>query len=378
VCRLQFRRALPSIVKAGVLLSTEIVSCSEFNEPVACAIHSPVDLLEITLTKHENNNEITVPLVLPLLTKATDSGTRVGWVTPSECGEYSLMVQRKSNSSACSCTILPFKTAPFKVVSERNRSNDTVGQYIPPLLWNYRPLRCGVSTVLLKEEYGTTIGSHIYDSSVVLMKYIEQSPDTIASIFGSRVAGCHNVLELGSGCGVAGIWLSSYQSQSMLSQRISGNETNADEVLQPGQNGVCSVYLTDMKSQLPLLSHNVTLNQPQVNSTVVQMHCSELDWGSEEHIATFSETLKGAPLRLIIAGDVFYDRAAAKMFVNVVRRLSTPGVTKILVAQKLRKNSENAAVALIDEEQLRRDFGYDSIELVREEADVRVWLMTAS
>jgi predicted nicotinamide N-methyase len=210
------------------------------------------------------------------------------------------------------------------------------------------------------------------------MKYIEQSPDTIASIFGSRVAGCHNVLELGSGCGVAGIWLSSYLSQSMLSRRISGNETNADEVLQPGQNGVCSVYLTDMKSQLPLLSHNVTLNQSQVDSTVVQMQCSELDWGSEEHIATFSETLKGAPLRLIIAGDVFYDRAAAKMFVYVVRRLSTPGVTKILVAQKLRKNSENAAVALIDEEQLRRDFGYDSIELVREEADVRVWLMTAS
>jgi predicted nicotinamide N-methyase len=80
---------------------------------------------------------------------------------------------------------------------------------------------------------------------------------------------------------------------------------------------------------------------------------------------------------LIIAGDVFYDREIAQLFAALVKQVSTPGVTKVLVAQKLRKNADNVAVAMISEAEIRVMFGYESIALVRAEADVLLWSMLA-
>ena len=78
---------------------------------------------------------------------------------------------------------------------------------------------------------------------------------------------------------------------------------------------------------------------------------------------------------MIAAGDIFYDRGIVELFKQLVHRLSTPGVTVILVAQKLRENAQGEAVALINEEEIRSIFTFCSVELVRQEANVLIWYM---
>jgi hypothetical protein len=341
--------------------------------------------------------------------------TKVTLTFPTVPGSYSLSVS--ANNTITDWIVLPLETEPFLVVSEEEYSAKWAGQYIPKLLSCYRSVECNGRSVRVKEEYGSTIGSHIYDSSIVIMRHLQEhfdntfgtahaAPATVGvdSAAIATVRTPFTILELGAGCGLAGIWCA-----QMLSDRLSlerpgdGSEARGEvgeeeravqapeklsvdaDACEPGndreddaQRCRYQVHLTDKGNQLPLLTQNV-----QQATTTCPLHpavhtlCAELDWSSAAQITAYIVSLAGAPVNLIIAGDVFYDREIAQLFASLVRRVSTPGVTRVLVAQKLRKNADNIAVALIGEQEIREAFGYEDIVLVRAEADVLLWSMLA-
>jgi predicted nicotinamide N-methyase len=304
--------------------------------------------------------------------------------------------------------VLPLETEHFLIVSEQEYASKWAGQYIPKLLCCYRTVVYNDRSIRVKEEYGSTIGSHIYDSSIIIVRhlqeYLEDAFDHAHAVNAVDAAGRNadtrspvTVLELGAGCGLVGIWCAQILSGQLSTEgptRVTvhteqdraaeGQAARVVEQLSADDRPRCSkaldcryqVHLTDKANQLPLLAYNVQqANAASPPHDAVRTLCIGLDWSSTAQISAYQASLAGAPVDLIVAGDVFYDREIARLFAMLVRQVSTPGVTKVLVAQKLRKNADNIAVALIGETELRAMFGYDSIALVRAEADVLLWSM---
>lgn len=218
----------------------------------------------------------------------------------------------------------------------------------------------------LQEEYGVGIGSHIYDSAVVLMRYLAGVDAMSAN--GIDVRNRHDTaIELGSGCGLVGLFLGFFFD---------------------------SVFLTDKSSQMPLLEANVARNQHKVRRPC-HYHTKALNWSSQRDCDSIICACKGQEregggitrsVDLIVAADVLYDRDAAESLVALLLKLMTsvnqgeeesgngsergePKVAPVaLIAQKMR-GEEAVDMATLVPAQLRP-------ELVYEEYAVKVWLLT--
>jgi len=211
--------------------------------------------------------------------------------------------------------MLSLFTEKFKVVS----AEGLVTSDRQALLGCYR--RYFDPTIIVREEYGATLGSHVYDSTIVMMHFLKEK---FASMPSLEFQG--TVLELGSGCGLLGFWLASFYTK---------------------------VYLTDKSSQMKMLRENTELNGPEMAEKVC---CAELEWGDglgfggefktspsgpalRERISSHQLQL---PLKLIVAADVFYDRKAANALFQVLDDFTTAATIpppRIILAQKLRSDT---------------------------------------
>lgn len=265
----------------------------------------------------------------------------------------------ESGTNNTSYLILPVQSEIFTVYSWEEYVQRCQGKSIPKLLNCYRCIACAGDTLLIKEEYGITLGSHIYDSSIILLRYMETNWNAVCSALHSTTHGAQDacVLELGAGCGLVGIWLS-----AVLSKKAVTNHCRK-----------VSVFLTDKKQQLPLLQHNININSHILSvSGDINLRCAALDWADEPQINAFCSNNPSQPA-LIVAGDVFYDREVANLFFDIVRKLAKPGRMKVLVAQKLRMGRDGVPVPLISEAEIRNTRGFDCISKVYSEADVIIW-----
>jgi hypothetical protein len=228
----------------------------------------------------------------------------------------------------------------------------------------------------LREDYGAGMGSHIYDSAVVLLRYLSSSGN-VAAASGRGTGGV--AIELGSGCGLVGLYLGHTSSSSPYS----------------------AVLLSDKASQIPLLRENVERNGSSQASSVgggagggagagaPRYSVQAFDWASRKELSGMQETITRIrnsggegeerallPVELVVAADVLYDAEAAAHLASVVTELvstcngtapagteATPTPT-VLIAQKMR-GSEAADIATLLP-QLR-------CELVYEEFRVKVW-----
>jgi predicted nicotinamide N-methyase len=196
--------------------------------------------------------------------------------------------------------------------------------------------------IKIKEEYGLTIGSHIYDSSIVLLKYFEKYLKKL------DVYNINTILELGAGCGVISIAL------SMIFR---------------------NVISTDVRLQLQLLSENIAIN----NSIAI---VKELDWSSDEHIQHVLNLQKDiGSIDLVIACDVFYDKVATNAFFNVLNAFNRE--IKVVVAQKLRFDEKFEGDNTYEHQKRLRILYFQSVcethaffgSMLYEEADVVIWEM---
>ena len=282
VTRLQLHHSIRANVQAKSRVILEVIYASEFGDPVALPdlaqhydltatfVKQPVDQIlpsspfwPSTTSNAESNSSIFCQPV-----NAKSSG-QYRLQFPSEEGCYQLLLvaqikeihsnnkssvgdrSRTSNTitSTSSATydphlviVLPLLTDKFAVVPSGTVQMDT-----SPLLSCYRFVHGSV----IKEDYGETIGSHLYDSSVVMVRYLNSLVAALSSCDQSTGSGhcnpldfvshsCNDsggsdlVLELGAGCGLVSIWLSKHLPACVIA--------------------------TDTLKQLPFLRNNVSLN----------------------------------------------------------------------------------------------------------------------
>ena len=305
VVRLNLYRSLRSMIVTNSMITLEVVFASEFCDAALSqmAIRS-YDLMASFIRTPTKDGHVDASLlgatniaddvVLCKLVSVNDKTAVYKVRFPSELGHYQLLLFSRpkvcdenvsSNSSSDSnnrasptitaqsdlfqdkqqddiipkldtridgICILPLLTDVFELVAT------TVGMNLTttPLLSCYR-LCAGL---VIKEEYGHTIGSHVYDSSIVMLRYLNrtllQSPlsssssSTSSSPIYTSILSCSPndiMMELGSGCGLVSMWLSQH-----IPMRI---------------------VATDLAAQLPFLRSNVHRNtlpslSPQATGTI--------------------------------------------------------------------------------------------------------------
>jgi predicted nicotinamide N-methyase len=370
--RIRFFRSILSRVSSRAQQRCEIYCCSEFGESLECESLIEFKNYRVELRHYACNSilsDVTETWTLDcsngtlqMLSTSRIGVTALKFLAPQNIGFYSLYVEYKSSESALS--VLSLESDLFAVVESVSKINFGSSSALPLLACHRRVSLDGCS-VIVKEDYGDALGSHVYDSSIVLLNYLHSNPKfCLASTSPKK-----SVLELGAGCGLVGLWLSKWMSNK--------------ETLQ--HNFVhCEVYLTDKQCQLPLLQHNVGLNfgasGASSSNLALLPEVIPLDWSCEGDVFSFKQKMDSnlRALELIVAGDVFYDKNVAALFFNIVRSVGMPGVTKILVAQKLRPIDSKGTVfsALISADSIRSEPGFSSIDIVHEEANVLIWSLS--
>jgi predicted nicotinamide N-methyase len=146
--------------------------------------------------------------------------------------------------------------------------------------------------MVIKQAYAwasvDTVGLTVWDASLVLAKYLElRGCEALKDLF---------VVELGAGCGVAGI------AAAMLGARV---------------------MLTDWEIVMPLLRQNAELNSPICRHSI---STRLLRW-------TRSEDLQGLEGKadLIIGSDLFYQRESIPPLLRTIRTLAS-STTEILLS----------------------------------------------
>ncbi|GAQ88365.1 hypothetical protein KFL_004220040 [Klebsormidium nitens] len=172
----------------------------------------------------------------------------------------------------------------------------------------------GSLTIQQKRFKETGFASTVWDSSIVLAKYLERWQEAL--VRGKRC------IELGAGCGLVGICAARF--------------------------GAGSVVLTDLPGNLSLLERNRSGNSTQ------DTQVSELVWGADvAHLE--------APFDVVFATDVIYDGSVIHQLVATLIKLSNER-TRILIAYGRNRWAEKEFMDAIQ-------LDFDVVEVGRELLD---------
>ncbi len=332
VYRLRFLRALKTLHSVGSVCSCDLIICSEFNDQI---VNLKSDLFSAPLAVHYQRQsdcgcgeEPSMPLSA-VAKHYSDGKIRVKFPFPNVPGQYyfifSLPHVHKTNNKR-----IMFLSLVTDIV---NVHPENISSISLPLLSNYRWLSFEQVKLSIKEEYGSTIGAHLYDSAIVAIKFCQS--DIFVAPMAKDV-----VLELGAGCGLTGLWFAK-------------------------QFG-CKVLLTDQPCQIPLLQSNITVNQ-------LSNFCQSMVFDWSECIEKLGSNVLNN-LKIVIATDVLYDSIAAETLLILVRSILMRSTAVVLFAQKNRANQtiEEARSTLINLMPLLQ------YRCLRFEANVFVWKIVAS
>jgi predicted nicotinamide N-methyase len=370
VLRLSFSRSLKSHSLRSQRQRLELCLLSEFDGEVHCQLQEDCELILSLIDAHSQN--LITRYTAPRAKKGNRSIAIFDIMTPDICGfyQYHITVSRSPREFI----ILPLISAIFEIVDHL------------PTNWNilcktYRPLKFLFSQnsleteedILILEDRGLTMGSHLWDSSLVLfLNFQSIIQPHLDSLFAKK----QNLIavELGAGCSLLGIALAKYL------QRITPSTTNSEA---PPSHVSC----TDLASQVPLIRENIALNHldPQ------HVSASELDWSSSSNLLSFLASLPPVSsisctssslaeispvIDVILAADVLYQSDMTTHFFQTLSSLTKPQHTLIFLAQKIRLNNSTSSTSL-DLVDLRRYEEYDS-EIVHQDeaAQVVVWKLT--
>lgn len=329
VVRVQFRRSVLSSIHQSSIVRIEVILCGEFNIEIEEIVdRSTVQLFLREFCEEMMENDKTVFVPINCTCKIDKNIFILIFKAPKICGTYQILVEAVSNQ--CNEIFLPIESAPFLVSSEKVESL--------PLLTCFRRFNYRRISIIIKEDYGATLGSFIFDSSIIML-------DKLDLIIKDRKEG-FNVLELGSGCGLLGI---------ALSKVTTGK-----------------VFMTDKECQLALLEENIRLNKCENNcfSRVLEWDTSELFFSiiSEENIS----------FDLIIAADVLYDKSMVNSLFNLLNKLRDHQKRmnydnpKIIIAQKIRLESYSDLEII----QKSEESGIKSAEILFKCGSVVIWIFS--
>eukprot|EP00850_Spirogloea_muscicola_P013073 SM000087S23355 [mRNA] locus=s87:265381:268142:+ [translate_table: standard] len=205
----------------------------------------------------------------------------------------------------------------------------------------------GHKLFLVQDPNSKNLGTTVWDASMVLVKFLEKHRRK-GDFARERVSGSR-VLELGAGCGLAGLGFA----------LLGGN-----------------VLLTDQAEVLPILMRNADRNSTRAQLTahdhssighVGTVEVAELQWGNEKHIAAAN-----GPYDYIVATDVAYNEQLVEPLVDTILSLSTSSTT-ILVGQEsrstivdallLKKCKQHFTVKKVSHSKLHPEYQHPAIDL---------------
>ena len=311
IARVQLLRSIDNIVAVGSVITLHLIVCSEFNDPIEGLLKElDVKVILFYLENEENINnrncseesfkhiEYKVLNIFHVNNDVMVLKFNVVSIIGSCLNSYLKVIFnfKLNNNTSESFFIIPTIIGNFHIINDA--SNNHLKKSL--LLHCYRNFDFEIpdvsgknynSSLLIKEEYGATLGSHVYDSSIVLMQFFINNIDIY-------IKNDTKFIELGSGCGLIGVFLS----------KICNNKINNNN----------KIILTDKKCQLKLLEENIKLNE-SLNFCISM----ELSWECKEHrnnlIRLKSELWReGNDIDIIIASDVMYDNDASKLFFDLI------------------------------------------------------------
>lgn len=322
IVKLQFRRNLKPLYKVNGLCSFQLIVCDEFNEPYQ---GSSGDTAELSLKLFSLEGNVDVD---KFTTRYKDGIYSISFSMPTFEGLFKLFVDGKLQTP--NILLLPLLSDEFRV------TEGEVNTFSLPFLSNFRPYSfVSGESIVIREEYGQHIGAHVYDSAIVMIRYLlSKSSFALSS---SDV-----VVELGSGCGLLAIWLA--------------------------QHYRCQVIATDMIQQLPLLQQNITANHTESNCIT-----KELYWSNQEHCENIFTLVEKKRFVALFAADVLYDQSAIPALANTLSFLGNhPAHEHIPIVYIAQKNRNKRLV-----EDIRNDlliyFPNTNIGCEYEEANVIIW-----
>jgi len=281
------------------------------------------------------------------------------------------------------------------------------GAIAMPLLANYRVLPGLLgresTPLVLREEYGSSMGGHLYDSAVVLVSHwarvwgavsaAARAPVAVATATAeaatvSAPAGVGVCLELGTGCGLVGIWLALHCKGRFKRVLLSDKEimrtaveANVASNRFRYRQGSGSGGNTDGELRART---GVDTTEAEGAETETEAEFVALEWTDERQVDTVLQhpVFRSEPLQLIVAADVLYGEEVSGAFLLVLRNLlrkykemcgnrsspsssgtsGTPPPT-ILVAQKIRSDAPLDLSSLPD----------FRVQLLLEAHSVRIW-----
>lgn len=369
IARIQFLRSVKSSVVAKSIVHVEVILCSEFNDPISsltssketpsfsASLYLPSSTLSSSQPSPLLNAELYSVFDVEIIKTTwieTSSSFALRLVLPDVDGRGCLKIDLK-DAKESDVVVLPVISG--WITLHRNQQDLAL-----PVLSCYRIFQLSSSALVIKEEYGATLGSHLYDSSIVLLHYLE----TLYG--GQKLEPGHaqqHILEVGAGCGLIGIYFAS------LGHRV---------------------LVTDKKNQLSLLVENIAENGVQSTCSAV-----EFNWESTEQLTEAKKKMEDR-IDLIIACDVLYDKETAALFFEISKNLATstststctsicPGTSsslkgtsskvKVLLAQKMRRNndieSKTQTSTLVD---VKVQSGFTTVEHLLQESDVSLWMLS--
>ncbi|KAL9123969.1 MAG: hypothetical protein Q9217_006655 [Psora testacea] len=194
-----------------------------------------------------------------------------------------------------------------------------------------RKLRTRSTELCIFEEMGESISRHIWDAATALIAYLDQtaqakckqndSLDPSTSSFASLLEMRHKcglrILELGSGCGIVGIWMATSFPNTQ-------------------------VVLTDLPEAMEILGINVNHARVAMGS---RLEKAVLDWDEE-----LPEDIVTRTFDLIIVSDCTYNCDSVPALVKTLATLIGQSFRAlIVVSMKIRHESELVFFDLISE-----------------------------
>jgi hypothetical protein len=361
VGRIILKRAIRCKVVTSSVIRLEIVISSEFNEPIPGLLaFYQNDLKAFFEPINENSNTDMIDSNLCLLNPVDAQEVCIYQVIcPHSSGKYRLHIKSSFNGPVDiggdvhkSRIILDFLSDVIEITSNNNEVNG----YVPSLLSNYRSVTIGSRvastppsplTITIQEEYGASMGSHIYDSAIVLCHYFNNNPLIYKRSDTHEYA---SALELGSGCGLVGLWLkcSDYYKR---------------------------VVLTDKIALQSLIQQNISTNISDID---IDSGCFflPLEWSSSSNVASVMNSQK-MPFSLVVAADVLYGTKVSTAFFNVLENVITQHREThtlsmdpaIIVAQKVRSD-EPLDLANVSGVSIHASF---DATLIHEAFSVKIW-----
>ncbi|GAQ81687.1 hypothetical protein KFL_000880010 [Klebsormidium nitens] len=175
----------------------------------------------------------------------------------------------------------------------------------------------GLDMRLAQDPNSQHLGKTVWDASMVLAKYLERNENK-GEFSRKKLAG-KRALELGAGCGLAGMGL------CLLG---------------------CHVVTTDQRDVLPLLQQNIDWNvssavlsaaDSSLRGPVGDVLVAELDWGNDAHVKAVNP-----PFDLVVAADVLYAEHLVEPLLRTIAAVTGPRTTT-LISYELRSHSVHTA-----------------------------------